>query len=128
MTLQGAIDRADELKPNAMSRSLKVQLLSELDGLLINEILLKHAKLDGDPDVTAFSGYDDDTDQMTELVAPWPYDKMYSYWLLAAIDEQNLEMDKYNNDRMQFNTYYRQFGDWWRRTHMPAQAVRQFML
>ena len=126
MTLQGAIDQADERKPNSMSRSLKVNLLSELDGLICREILAKHAHLDGDPDYEHFTGYDDSTDQGTALIAPWPYDKMYAYWLMANIDEQNLEMDKYNNDSAQFNNYYRQFADWWRRTHMPAQAVRQF--
>ena len=93
-----------------------------------NEILLKHAKLDGDPDVTEFSGYDDDTDQMTELVAPWPYDKMYSYWLLAASDEQNLEMDKYNSDRALFENAYDTMHDWWNRTYMPVQRNRQFRI
>ena len=128
MTLQGAIDRADEVKPNSMSRELKVQLLSELDGLICREILAKHEKKETDPAWEEFAGYDAGTDQGTVLIAPWPYDKMYAYWLMANIDEQNLEMDKYANDSTQFNTYYRQFHDWWRREHMPLQAVRQFRI
>ena len=125
MTIQTALDRADEMKPNMMTRSLKVAALSELDGLIHREIILKH---EHDPEQEEFTGYDDDTDTGTVLLAPWPYDEMYGYWLMARIDEQNLEYDKYQNDRAEFNARYEMFHDWWRREHMPICRNRQLWI
>ena len=39
MNIQTAIDRADEMKPNMLSRELKIAALSELDGLIHREII-----------------------------------------------------------------------------------------
>ena len=128
MTLQGAIDKADEMKPNMMSRDLKVKALSELDGLIVREILLKHERMPWETDMSSFTGYDNDTDPDTELIAPWPYDDMYTYWLMARIDEQNLETDKYENDRTRFNNAYDMYHDYWRREHMPVQRNRQMRI
>ena len=125
MNIQTALDRADEMKPNMMSRELKIAALSELDGLIHREIILKHWHL---PKDIVFKGYTKDTDPGTELLAPWPYDEMYTSWLMARIDQQNLEMDKYENDRIQFNAQYERFQDFWRRTHMPLSWNRQLRI
>jgi hypothetical protein len=107
-----------------MSRKLKIAALSELDGLIWQEIMLKH---EGQP-METFSGYDEDTDPGTELLAPFPYDEMYKYWLMARVDEQNLETTKYENDRTLFNGSYEMFHDFWRRTHMPKTTVRELRI
>ena len=125
MNIQTAIDRADEMKPNMLSRELKIAALSELDGLIHREIILKHEHT---ADEAFFAGYDRDTDPGTELIAKWPYDEMYGYWLMARIDEQNLEMDKYANDREKFNQAYDMFHDWWRREHMPLSRNRELRI
>lgn len=125
MNIQTAIDRADEMKPNMMSRDLKIAALSELDGLIYREIILKHRH---GPELHRFTGYDKDTDPGTELIVPWPYDEIYTYWLMAKIDDQNLEYDKYENDRMKFNSAYDMFHDWWRRTHMPLSRNRELRI
>lgn len=125
MTIQGAIDRADTMKPNLMDRKTKIQALSELDGLIHREIILKHCHTS---EMHTFSGYTEDTDPGTELLAPWPYDELYGYWLMARIDEQNLEMDKYENDRTKFNAAYDMLHDWWRRNHMPLTRVRELRI
>ena len=125
MNIQTAIDRADEMKPNMMSRELKIAALSELDGLIHREIILKHEHPE---ESETFTGYTKDTDPGTELIAPWPYDEIYGYWLMARIDEQNLEMDKYENDRAKFNAAYDMFHDWWRREHMPLSRNRELWI
>ena len=125
MNIQTALDRADEMKPNMMSRDLKIAALSELDGLIHREIILKHVHT---PAQHCFKGYDKDTDPGTELLAPWPYDEMYGYWLMARIDDQNLEYDKYENDRAKFNNAYDMFHDWWRRNHMPLTRNRELRI
>lgn len=125
MNIQTALDRADMMKPNMMERALKVAALSELDGLIHREIILKHEHPE---EMDTFDGYTEDTDSGTELLAPWPYDEMYGYWLMCKIDEQNLEYDKYQNDRTEFNNRYEMFHDWWRREHMPIQRNRQIWI
>lgn len=125
MNIQSAIDRADEMKPNMMSRKLKIAALSELDGLIHREIILKHEHAE---EQETFTGYDESTDPGTELIAPWPYDEMYAYWLMSRIDDQNLEYDKYENDRLKFNTAYDMFHDWWRRNHMPLSRNRELRI
>jgi len=125
MNIQTALDRADEMKPNMMSRELKIAALSELDGLIHREIIMKHVHT---PEQAIFTGYDTDTDPGTELLVPWPYDEMYGYWLMARIDDQNMEYDKYENDRAKFNSAYDMFHDWWRRNHMPLSRNRQLRI
>ena len=125
MNIQTALDRADMMKPNMMERSLKVAALSELDGLIHREIILKHEHT---PEQEEFTGYTEDTDPGTVLLAPWPYDEMYGYWIMCRIDEQNLEYDKYDNDRARFQAGYEMFHDWWRREHMPLTRNRQIRI
>lgn len=125
MTIQMAIDRADMMKPNLMDRKLKIAALSELDGLIHREIILKHAH---PPEMDTFDGYTEDTELGTELIVPWPYDEIYGWWLMARIDEMNLETDKYENDRTKFNAAYDMFHDWWRRNHMPLTNVRELRI
>ena len=72
--------------------------------------------------------YTEDTDPGQELLAPDPYSKIYKYWLMSKIDEQNLEMDKFNNDNAMFATAYMELQDWWNRTYMPIQRHRQIRI
>ena len=47
---------------------------------------------------------------------------------MTKIDLQNLEMDKYNNDRALFENAYGEMSDWWNRTYMPVQRHRQIWI
>lgn len=125
MTIQKALDRLDEMKPNAMGRHLKVAWLAEIDGLIHHEIIMKHEHSEEDE---RFDEYTEMTDEGTELIAPFPYDELYTYWLMSKVDMQNLEWDKYNNDRQLFNSAYNMFHDWWRREHMPLTHVRELRI
>jgi len=129
MKLQQAIDRVDEMRPNMQSRSLKIDWLSELDGLIWTELIEKHWLKPGEETrMASMPEYDDDTDAETKLLVPAPYDNIYLYWLMAKIDEQTLETEKYNNDRAMFNASYESFSDYWTRNHMPKTHVRELRL
>ena len=125
MTIHEAIDNLDEMKPNMMSNRLKIAALGRLDGLIMSEIISKH---EGAEDYPAFTGYTEETDPGTVLLAPWPYDEMYTYWLMAEVDRQTMETDKYNNDMVTFNQKYEMFHDYWRRNHMPLTNVRELRI
>ena len=123
MTIQKALDMADEMKPNMMSRELKISYLSEIEQLIHDEIVLRHEHTEDEKELPE---YDRDTDPGTVLVIPDPYSMLYVYWLMSKIDLQNLEMDKYNNDRALFDNAYDNMSDWYTRTHMPLQAGMYF--
>ncbi len=129
MRLQQAIDRVDEMRPNMQSRELKIEWLSELDGLIWNELVVKHHLLPGEEiRLASEPEYDSDTDPGQVLLVRHPYDNIYLYWLMAKIDEQTMEQEKYNNDQAMFNASYEQLSDWWTRKHMPKQVVRELRI
>ena len=123
MTIQDALDMADELKPNMMQESTKIRFLSEIEGKIYHEIIMKHEHED-DIDMPE---YDSDTDTDTELLAPAPYDMVYVYWLISRIDHMNQEMDKYNNDRILFENAWGELSDYWTREHMPLQPASYYI-
>ena len=125
MTIQGALDYADQLKPNMMSRQMKIAFLTEIEQLFHQEVVMKHEHTEEQETMPA---YDVDTEPGTELVVPDPYSMMYVYWLMAKIDLQNLEEDKWDRDTQRFEQAYGTAGDWWTREHMPIQKNPYFRL
>jgi hypothetical protein len=118
MKIIEAINRIDALKYNTYSQADKVQWLSRVDGMIKRHIIDTH---EGYEDVT-FTGYNDDTDLQTELLAPAPYDELYLRWMETMIDFHNGEYGKYNNAVDMFNTSYESFQNYYNRTHMPKST------
>ena len=125
MTLQTALDFADQLKPNMMSRQLKIAFLTEVEQLWHQEVLMKHEHTE---EQETLPEYDTDTDTGTELLVPDPYSMMYVYWLMSKIDMQNLEEDKWDQDTQRFEQAWGTASDWYTREHMPIQKVPYFHL
>ena len=124
MTLQEALDQLDELKPNMMSRKLKVKYLSEIEQLIYDEIVTRH---EHDPELGK-PAYTEDTDPGTVMLIPDPYSMVYVYWLMTKVDIQTQEDARYNIDRMHFENAYNTMSDWYTREHMPISRVREFRL
>lgn len=125
MNLQKALDTADEMLPNMMSRALKIQFLTEIEQLIHEEIIMKHVHTEEQETIPE---YTEDTDQGTELLIKDPYSMLYVYWIMSKIDLQNLEFDKYNAHRTMFENAYDTMSDWYTRNHMPLTARRFFRL
>lgn len=119
MTIQEAIAKADALKPNAFDEKIKISWLSELDSTVMIEIIRTH---EGDEAYAVFAGYDADVDVTTELIAPEPYAEMYVLKIISKIDFFNGEYDRYENTAAEFAAKYRDFADFWNRTHTPKGA------
>ena len=121
MTLQEALDMADEMQDNTMSTEMKIRFISEIEGKIHGEILMKHEHTEAEEECPT---YDDETDtDDTELLVPAPYDMIYVYWLTSRYDYQNKEWDKFNNDRALFENAWEEFSDFWTREHMPLQQA-----
>lgn len=125
VTIQEAIDLADQLKPNMMITPVKIRFLNEIEGKIHEEIILQHEHTETEG---VKPEYNTGTNPGTDLIVPAPYDMVYVYWLIAQIDHMNMEMDKYNNDRLLFEDAYGNFSDYWTRTRMPIPKMRRFQL
>ena len=115
MTIMGAINHLDAVKPNGYSQTEKIKWLSTLDGIVKAEIIDTHEGGEG----VAFKGYDETTPLTQELLIPHPYDDVYIKWLEAQIDYANGEYGKYNNSITMYNTAYTAYEKYYNRTHKP---------
>lgn len=122
MKIIEAINQIDSQKPNTYSYNEKLSWLSRLDSMVKRLIIDTH---EGGDDVS-FTGYDDSTDQDTEMLVPAPFDEMYIRWLEAQIDYANEEYDRYNNAVLMYQTAYDGFSAWYNRNHMPISKSIQY--
>ena len=125
MTIQGALDFADRMKPNSMTKEEKLFFLNEIEGKVHVEIIMKHVHTQAEEQRPVI---DNDTDPASELLVPDAYAKLYGFYLMAQIDLQNQEIDKYNNDIALFNTAWEDFSDHWTEGHMPLTARDRYLI
>lgn len=100
MTVNEAILRADELRPNPFDEKQKARWLSELDGKIAKEILNK----DG------FEPYDISNSGETELLAEDAYGDLYLFYLCAMIDFFSRDYGEYNNSIAMFTNIFSAFA------------------
>lgn len=122
MTINEAIYRIDQIKPNGYAMPEKIKWLSTLDGIIKREIIDTH---EGSEEVT-FKGYDENSSLTTELLVPAPYDDIYLRWLEAQIDYANNEYGKYNNSITLYNSAFANFERHYNRKHMPLGKKLKF--
>ena len=122
MKIREAVTQIDSLKHNTYSTKEKIGWLSRLDGMVKRLIIDTH---EGGEDIT-FSGYDDSTDQETEMLVPAPFDEIYIRWLEAQIDYANGEYDKYNNSILMYQATYDGYANYYNRNHMPKGKKMKF--
>lgn len=117
MTVQNALERANDMRAgNSATDEMKIRWLSELDGIIYNDVILTHHT-----DRKPYDGYERYKDDMgTELIAEEPYDVLYVYWLMAQIDLAASELNKYNNSLALFKEALKDYKAWYNRTHMPV--------
>ena len=120
MTVNEAIALADRQRPNACAQTDRILWLSELDGRIKNEILDAR---EGFEDVV-FTGYTGVGDGSTTLLAPHPYDCVYTYWLFTKIDFVNGETARFNNSALMFNTAWINLSSYVCRNYPPKTNVR----
>lgn len=118
MTICHAIARYDTLYPNTFAYHEKLRWLSELDGVVFNDILSAYS----DSGITEFEGYDIRTDKHTDLLVPFPYDDIYIKYLSVMCDSVNGDSIRYQNSYILFNTAYSRFADYWNRTHRAKET------
>lgn len=148
MTIREAIDAVDSLRPNQYNTEDKIRWLAVLDQNIQNSVIDYHC--DGKKPVRVPTGwiyadrlypvYDEPGEEAEtkeplnyteenlddQLIAPFPYDEMYVYYLEMKIDYENGETTRYNNDAAMYNTHYNNFVKAYNKEHVPLH--RQFKL
>lgn len=119
MTIKECIDNVDNIKPNQYGTEIKVQWLSFIDEIIINDVLKSHEGYDGRYD--DFMGYSADK-LSTPLIVPSPYDRLYPAYLKMRIDGENGETARYNNSAALFNTYMMEYRKYYNKTHLPLST------
>lgn len=114
MTILQVIRTVDEIKPNSISQNVKMLWLNEIESKIKKEIIDTHTGCECN-----FVFYNETTDTNTNLIASEPYDNVYVYFLCAKIDFSLSEIDRYNNDMIMFNAYYRDYQNYINRTYLP---------
>lgn len=62
-------------------------------------------------------------DKDIKLIAPPPFDAIYSQFCLAKIDWHNREYDNYNNTMALYNSTMESFQDWYKRRNPIPRSV-----
>ena len=122
MTITEAITRLDALKFNTFTRAEKIDWLSAADWRIYREVLqpcLGEA-------VAPFSGYDENTDPETRLLAPPPFEELYLRWMEAQIDYHNGEYHRYNNAITLYNRLFSAFQSLFLQEHKPPAPGPRF--
>ena len=127
MTINQVLAMVDEITPNTFDTKVKIDWLSKLDGRVFNDIILTHehdlvddGTEEGNLIEPTFPGYAE-APLDTELLIPDTYSDVYRDYLMAMIAYSNGETERYQNSMIMFNTNYKDYGDWYNRTHKPIQ-------
>ena len=123
MTIMEVIHRINTVKPNSYDQALKIKWLSTLDGIIKKEIIDTHEGAEN----VAYNGYTEETNLMTELIVPAPYDDIYIRYIEMQIDYANGEYGKYNNSRTMFNDAYSAFEKYYNRENKPLNRGKRFL-
>ena len=124
MTVREAIQRVDAMKLNRFREEQKIAWLGNLEGQIYNELVATHEN----PAMIQPVEFSANMDQAHRMIAPHPYDEVYTLYLQSQIDLGNMEIAKYNSSKTLFNNAYQTLVDYWNRIYMPVSAVTHFQL
>lgn len=104
MKIDKLIKLAQKLKPTPFDDEIMLMWVNEIEGMVLSEIHLVTVT-----DITPYELGEDGSLPTAELTAPYPYDKLYTQYLLAQIDYANGEYSKYTNTMQMFNACYTEY-------------------
>lgn len=117
------ISRTDELKPNTYSIGQKMRWLNILEQQIKQKVIDTHERHPEESEVVIFS-YSENIEEHGDdsLLVPEAYDILYVYHLFAQIDFANSEYERFNNSNAMYEAAYREYANWYNRTHKPLSA------
>lgn len=115
MTINEAVARVDEIRPNQYSAQRKQAWVLTVEKLIKHDVYDVHEHSDDD----VFTDFESDTLLDDKLYVDDAYSDLYVYYLCTMIDWNNAENGRYNNDAEMYNSTYSDYIAWYNRTHKP---------
>jgi len=107
MTIGECIKLVDSMAPNGVGASVKLRLLSEVEGRVRVELL-------GEEPGEAV-GFGEDAPEDTGLCVPAPFDRLYPLYVMSMIDFLNGDVTRFENGSILFNQAFQNYGKWLQR-------------
>lgn len=126
MKVDKLIKLVQTLKPTAFDDEILLMWVSECEGMVLSEVHLVSVA-----DIEPFALGADSSLPTAELTAPFPYDKLYTQYVLAQIDYANGEYTKYQNSMQMFNATYTEYVHYVAEVLAPADGraeLKQYYL
>jgi hypothetical protein len=126
MKVDKLIKLVQTLKPPAFDKEILLMWVSECEGMVLSEVHLVSVA-----DIEPFALGSDGSLPTAELTAPFPYDKLYTQYVLAQIDYANGEYTKYQNSMQMFNATYTEYVHYVAEVLTPADGraeLKQYYL
>lgn len=117
MKLNQAISTFRRICPNQFADEELIAWISELDGQAMVEVF--SARENAPENWKPYTMMDMESD----LLIPFPYDKIYLDWLKSKVDYWNDESMSYSDSYSAFNNAYLAFGDYWRRSNARKTKI-----
>lgn len=122
MKIDKLIKLVTTLKPTAFDDEILLMWVSECEGMVLSEVHLVSVA-----DIEPFALGADGSLPTAELTAPFPYDKLYTQYVLAQIDYANGEYTKYQNSMQMFNATYTEYVHYVAEVLAPADGRAELM-
>ena len=122
MNVTEIIACVDELRPNAYDKVQKTRWLSEIEGMIVDEILNMAEGND-----ISFEDYKYEVDAERETLLPERFTDIYIHYLKAKIELNDDELTQYNKEVMVYQAAFDQYAAWYRRNHMPKQRAKMIV-
>lgn len=119
MKVAEIITCVDQLRPNGYDLEQKTRWLSEIEGMVVDEIINL-----AEGNEKAFIGYQYEMDAEKETILPQRFVDIYIHYLKAKIEFYDDETTQYNNEVAAYQASYEQYAAWYRRHHMPKQHAK----
>lgn len=117
------IDMVDSIRPNPISKEMKLWWLVTLDGKIAVELMLM-----GPEEVKAMLDYEEPEAALDrEALVSFPYEEIYQHYLEAKLNYTAGEYNEYGNTMQAFNAAYNSYANWFLNTYDPAQGYRPEM-
>ena len=115
MTAKTIIECADNIRPNIISTSTKLEWL-----YAIEKQVCSHMSRYGEADAKIEEIIPD-----TKLILPLEYKDIYAYYIVCMIDLTNQDVAMYNNSCAYFNELFVSWQKKWRRENLPQKKTKK---
>lgn len=121
VTIQSIIDTVREtMSATDFSTHQLIRWIAEAEAAVVDNVLSRYEDFD---EKKINISYDENTDTVTELLAPQPYSRIYEFYVKANINYSRDELERYQNDLAQYKGAMDDFWVFYNQRHKP-QSVR----